>query len=95
MMEPIYTEIGQTIENNPVYEQKFVKKQPKFTSKDLQESNRSRIDREAAKEFLNRSPIPGESKIIKPLINFPNQTQEYIDFEEDPYTIELLDARSL
>lgn len=94
MMEPIYSEIGQTIDNKPVYEQKFVKKQPKFTSKDLQESNRGRIEREAAKEFLNRSPIPGESKIIKPVISYPNQTQEYIDFEEDPYTVEFIDDRT-
>ena len=86
LKEAVYTEVGQTIDQNPVYDQKFVKRKPKIydnNNMDSIEANKSRVDRERSIEYLNKSPIPGESRIIKPILDNFSKTQVFIGSDDE------------
>lgn len=64
----VYEPIGKTVEGNPVYLRKLIKKVVKPVLDPVISSKLDRINREKSIEFLNKSQEKGASRITKPVL---------------------------
>ena len=61
----------------------MVKRRPRTYAQGVEDANKSRVERERSVEYLNRSPIPGESRIIRPVLDNFSKTQEFYPSDEE------------